>query len=73
MDGTRQGNHRLISALVASFAAPAALYAAPQPYPYILSAGTVARSFAIAGSYFCAAWIAQTSDAGQAADESSGQ
>jgi hypothetical protein len=70
MDGIRYGNHRLISAVFASLAAPTVLYATPQPYPYILSAGTVANSFITAGSYFCAAWIGQTSDAVQAADQS---
>ena len=52
-------DYRIISAIWASLAAPTALYAAPEPYPYVISAGAVARSFAAAGSYLSAAWMAQ--------------
>lgn len=61
MDGVR--TYSLISAVWASLAAPTALYAAPEPYPYELAAGSVAQSFAAAGSYLTAALAAQTSAA----------
>jgi hypothetical protein len=67
MDGTRHNNYRLIPAIWASLAAPTALYAAPEPYPYVLSAGAVAQSFAAAGFYLNVAWAAHTLDATQPA------
>ncbi|GEM_PF-3660559 len=63
MDSAR--TYRLVSAIWASLAAPTALYAAPEPYPYMLATGSVARSFAAAGFYLSSAWAAQISDATQ--------
>jgi len=61
MDGIRYSNYRLIPAIWASLAAPIALYEAPQPYPYVMAAGSVARSFAAVGGYLSAAWAALAS------------
>jgi hypothetical protein len=63
MDSAR--TYRMISAIWASLAAPTALYAAPEPYPYVLAGGSVAQSFASAGFYLSSAWAAQISDATQ--------
>ena len=60
MESNRFSGYRLIPAIWATLAAPTALYAAPNPYPYFVAAGAIGRSFAIAGSFLTAAWVAQT-------------